>query len=292
MTSIDPLQIRTAAVLGLGLVGGSLARDLAARGVRVFGWDHNLAAVEAAEEQGIVEPLQWDEPADVVVLAVPVLAAPDVLADVAKKAGGVRLITDAGSTKSSIVRAAEALGIGERFVGSHPLAGDHRSGWGASRAGLFADARVFLCRTPSTTSEAMWLASALWTSVGGQPEVMEAGVHDVRMAWTSHLPQAVSTALALTVAQTGMQRAMMGPGGRDVARLAGSSPEMWADILLDNAEAVGYALTMLQEQIGGISKAVAAGDRAELVRLFEKARRWHDRKSATEAGVAAEPGSE
>lgn len=292
MNPDNPLEIRTAAVLGLGLIGGSLARDLAARGVHVFGWDRDWTAVNAAAEQGIAEPLDWDEPVDVVVLAVPVLTAHDVLAYVAKKAAGARLIMDAGSTKSSIVRAAEALGIGERFVGSHPLAGDHRSGWDASRAGLFADARVFLCRTPSATSEAMWLASALWTSVGGRPEVMEAGVHDVRMAWTSHLPQAVSTALALTLAQTGMQRAMMGPGGRDVARLAGSSPGMWADILLDNAEAVGYALTMLQEQIGEISKVVAAGDRADLVRLFEQGRRWHERTSATEEVTASGTGIE
>src|SRR5687767_6944701 len=115
MTSADPQEFRTAAVLGLGLIGGSLARDLAARGVRVFGWDRDKAAVKAAARAGIAEPLRWDEPMDVVVIAVPVLAAADVLADVAKKAAGARLITDAGSTKSSIVRAAQSLGIGGRF---------------------------------------------------------------------------------------------------------------------------------------------------------------------------------
>lgn len=285
MNSADPLEIRTAAILGLGLIGGSLARDLAARGVQVFGWDRDEAAVRAAAEQGIAEPLRWDEPIDVVVIAVPVLAARDVLADVAKKAAGVRLITDAGSTKSSIVRAAQSLGIGDRFVGSHPLAGDHRSGWDASRAGLFADAPVYLCRTPSTTSEAMGLASALWTSVGGQPQVMDADRHDVRLAWTSHLPQVVSTALALTLAQPAMSRASLGPGGRDVTRLAGSSPEMWADILLDNADALASALAMVQVQIGGISKAVAAGDRAGLLRSLEEARKWHGRDSGAEGSV-------
>jgi len=275
MTSADPQEIRTVAVLGLGLIGGSLARDLAARGVRVFAWDRDAAVVKAAAEEGIAEPLLWDAPIDVLVIAVPVLAARDVLADVAKMADGVRLITDAGSTKSSIVHAAESLGIGDRFVGSHPLAGDHRSGWDASRAGLFADAPVYLCRTRSTTSEAMWLASALWTSVGARPELMDADRHDVRLAWTSHLPQVVSTALALTLAQPGMQRASLGPGGRDVTRLAGSSPEMWADILLDNADALASALAMLQVQIGGISRAVADGDRAALLRSLTEARKWH-----------------
>lgn len=288
----DPLEIRTAAVLGLGLIGGSLARDLAARGIRVFGWDRDEAAVESAVEQGIAEPLRWEEAVDAVVIAVPVLAAKDVLADVAKKADGVRLITDTGSTKSSIVRAAQAMGIGERFVGSHPLAGDHRSGWDASRTGLFADAPVYLCRTRSTTSEAMWLASALWSSVGARPEVMDAERHDVRLAWTSHLPQVVSTALALTLAQPGMERATLGPGGRDVTRLAGSSPEMWADILLDNADALARALAMLQVQIGGIGKAVAAGDRAGLLRSLAEARAWHRDEPGKGGSVPSGPRGE
>jgi prephenate dehydrogenase len=292
MASADPLEFRTAAVLGLGLIGGSLARDLAAHGVRVFGWDRDGAAVKAAAEQGIAAPLRWDERIDVVVIAVPVLAAGDVLADVATKAAGARLITDAGSTKSSIVRAAQSLGIGDRFVGSHPLAGDHRSGWDASRAGLFADAPVYLCRTPSTTSEAMRLASALWTRVGGRPELMDADLHDVRLAWMSHLPQVVSTALALTLAQPGMQRASLGPGGRDVTRLAGSSPEMWADILLDNANALASALAMLQVQVGGISRAVADGDRAALLRALTEAQKWHGAEPEAGGSIPRGPRSE
>lgn len=268
-------EIHTAAILGLGLIGGSLARDLAARGVRVLAWDRDHAAVQRAQDVGIAEPLSWDESIDVVVLAVPVLAALDVLAWVAENADGVRLITDTGSTKTSIVRRAEALGIGGRFVGSHPLAGDHRSGWDASRTALFADAPVYLCPTRSTTGAAMRLASALWMGVGARPETMDADRHDVRLAWMSHLPQVVSTALALTLAQPGMQRAQLGPGGRDVTRLAGSSPEMWADVLLDNADALSSALAMLRAQLGEIGDAAAAGDRARLLRLLSEARDWH-----------------
>jgi prephenate dehydrogenase len=276
MTGSDGFsEIRTAAVLGLGLIGGSIARDLAARGVRVLAWDRDEAAVEAAAEQGLAEPLRWDEPIDVVVLAVPVLAAQDLLVMVAEKADGARLITDAGSTKSSIVRAAESLGIGNRFVGSHPLAGDHRSGWDASRTGLFADARVFLCPTPSTGDEAMRLASALWAGLGARPEVLDADLHDVRMAWTSHLPQVVSSALGGALAGQGVARAELGPGGRDVTRLAGSSPEMWADILLDNADALLPALATLEAQVGSLRDAVEAGNRARLLRLLAEARGWH-----------------
>lgn len=275
-----PAQIRSVAVVGLGLIGGSLARDVAGRGVRVLGWDADAEALRAAVAEGVVHhPLADDlrdvDQADAVVLAVPVLAAAQLLRTLAPHLAGARLITDVGSTKTSIVRAAEALGLGARFVGSHPLAGDHRSGWSASRGGLFNGARVFLCGTPGTDEDAMLLASDLWTSVGGRPELMDANEHDVRLAWTSHLPQVVSTALALTIDQTGVPRGELGPGGRDVTRLAGSDPAMWADILLDNADALVSALATMQTQLAAVQQAVASGDREELRRLLAEARGWH-----------------
>jgi prephenate dehydrogenase len=273
-------QIRSVAIIGLGLIGGSLARDVAARGVRVLGWDADAEGLRAAVAEGVVHHPLADElrdvdQADAVVLAVPVLAAAEVLRTLAPHLAGVRLITDVGSTKTSIVRAAEALGLGARFVGSHPLAGDHRSGWSASRAGLFDGARVFLCRTGTTEDDAILLASDLWTGVGGRPEVMDADEHDVRLAWTSHLPQVVSTALALTINQTGIPRGELGPGGRDVTRLAGSDPAMWADILLDNADALAPALGMMGAKLAALRHAVASGDREQLQRLLTEARGWH-----------------
>ncbi|HEX6909848.1 MAG TPA: prephenate dehydrogenase/arogenate dehydrogenase family protein [Longimicrobium sp.] len=275
MTDDNPQEIRSAAILGLGLIGGSLARDLHARGVRVFAWDRDASAVRAAMAEGIAEPVSWSEPVDAVILAVPVLAARDLLATVAEQAKGARLITDAGSTKASIVRAAQEVGIGARFVGSHPLAGDHRSGWDASRAGLFAGALVYLSPTPSTRDEAMRLASALWTSVGARPEVMDAADHDLLLAWTSHLPQMVSSALGGALAGRGIARGALGPGGRDVTRLAGSSPEMWADILLDNAGALVPALASLITRLEGMRAAIGDGDHAGLRDLLAEARAWH-----------------
>lgn len=272
-------EIRTAAVVGLGLIGGSIASDLAARGVRVFAWDQDGAAVRAAMEAGIAEAAFWDGPVDAIILALPVRAAPEMLRRVvenmADHLGGVRLVTDAGSTKRSILRAAEALGIGAKFVGSHPLAGDHRSGWAASREGLFADARVFLCRTSSTEDQAMRLASALWTALGARPEEVGAAEHDRRLAWTSHLPQLVSSALGGALAGEGIARGELGPGGRDVTRLAGSSPEMWADIAMDNAHALLPALQAAEARLRAIRLAVANGSHAQLRDLLAEARGWH-----------------
>jgi prephenate dehydrogenase len=268
-------MIETAAIIGLGLIGGSLARDLAARGVRVFSWELDGEAVRSAMAQRIAEPLFPDQPVDVIVLAVPVLAAHDLLRNVAGRAHPPRLITDVGSTKGSINRVAEGLGIGPRFVGSHPLAGDHRSGWDASRTGLFEGAPVYLTPTRSTDADALELARELWSMVGGVPEVMDAAEHDRRLAWTSHLPHAASFALGGALRDAGISRLDLGPGGRDVTRLAGSSPEMWADILIDNAADVDPALDALESQLRTIRHLVANGYHAQLRDLLAEARGWH-----------------
>ncbi|MBW3655537.1 MAG: prephenate dehydrogenase [Gemmatimonadetes bacterium] len=267
-------MIESAAIIGLGLIGGSLARDLAARGVRVSAWDRDDVVVRAAADHG-VSPLAWDEPVDVVVLAIPVLAARELLDNIVRRMDGVRLITDVGSTKRSIVEAAEQLGIGERFVGSHPLAGDHRSGWDASRTGMFHRARVYLTPTSTTDSAALQLAKHLWGMVGGRAEVMDASEHDWRLAWTSHLPHAASFALGRALAESGIARSDLGPGGRDVTRLAGSSPEMWADILIDNAADVAPALEALESQLRTIRHLVANAYHAQLRDLLAESHGWH-----------------
>lgn len=265
----------SAAILGLGLIGGSLARDLAARGVRVLGWDRDSAIVAAAVGQGIVQLLSDDTP-EIVVLAVPVMAACELLGELRDELHGARLVTDVGSTKTSIVALAEAVGLGGRFVGSHPIAGDHRSGWAASRAGLFAGARVFLSPAPSATEEAAGLAARLWRMVDARPEVLDADEHDRRLAWTSHLPQMMASALGGVLADAGVDRAELGPGGRDVARLAGSSPEMWADIGVDNAGHLAPALAAAEARLRDLRLAIEAGDGARLRRLLADARDWHE----------------
>jgi prephenate dehydrogenase len=265
------------AVVGLGLIGGSLARDLAAGGARVLGWDRDAGALAAALACGAVhealgEELQGVEGADAVVLAVPVLAAPGVLRTLAPRADRVPLVTDVGSTKRSVVAAAGALGMGDRFVGAHPLAGDHRSGWGASRTGLFRGARVYLTPGASCGEDAVRLARELWEGVGGRVETMDAAAHDRLLAWSSHLPQAVSSAFARALDAAGVPREAPGPGGRDVARLAASSPAMWADVALDNASELIPALAAAETELRGLRERIASGDGARVREWFAAGR--------------------
>lgn len=267
------------AVIGLGLMGGSLARDLAARGVEVHGLDRDPAATRAARAEGVLRAglspsLEGVEEAELVVLATPVDTAVSLMERLAPRLSPACVVTDLGSTKRSIALAAERAGVGERFVGSHPLAGDHRSGWEASREGLFAGARVYLCPTARSAPEAVRAVTELWLRLGARPEPIGAEEHDRRLAWTSHLPQVASSALASVLAGRGLGPGSLGPGGRDATRLAGSSSEMWTSICLDNAEAVGAAVEALVEELSGVREALRAGNAAGLDRFFSGAREW------------------
>lgn len=273
------MTVGTVALAGLGLIGGSLARDLAARGVRVLAYDRDPGTLRAALAEGVAHAalgpaLEGAEAAEVVVFALPVTAAPDALRAALPHLRRARLVTDAGSTKRSVGAAAEALGIGARFVGSHPLAGSHEHGWGAARGGLFRGARVFLSPAARSTEEALRLARELWLGVGAEPEVVDPAEHDRLLAWTSHLPQAASTALALALAAEGVPPGELGPGGRGATRLAGSSPEMWAAIARDNADHLLPALDSLRGRLDELRAALARGDEPALHAFFAAGRAW------------------
>jgi prephenate dehydrogenase len=273
-------DFRRAAIIGIGLIGGSLARDLAERGIHVRAYDADPDHLQSALREGFVaEPLDATLSgvcdADIVIVAVPVDAATEVLRRIVPYAANARLITDVGSTKSRIVALAAELGLGSRFVGSHPLAGDHRSGWNASRTNLFANARVYLCPSAGSSS-VVELAAGFWRRLGAVPTVLSPDDHDRQLAWTSHLPHMVSTALALALARAGIGRDDLGPGGRDVTRLAGGSPEVWTAIARENASALDAALAGAERELADIRTALNRADAIELHEHFSAARTWFD----------------
>ncbi len=276
MTSEGPF-----AILGLGLIGGSLARDLSARGATVWGFDADTSSTRHAFRSGVIArvidgSLRALSEAHTVVLAVPVDAAPELLEQARPHIAQAALITDVGSTKRRIVQRASALGLSSRFVGSHPMAGDHRAGWLASRRGLFAGARVDLCRTTDTRVATWKAARALWRSVGAKPLERDATMHDAEMAFSSHLPELLSLALAGTLSSRAVARSRLGAGGRDMTRMAASSPEMWAAIFEDNAVPVLDALDTCLAQLGALRGAVERRDRRALCEAFAAAHAWTD----------------
>ena len=165
------------AVIGLGLMGGSLARALAARGVRVLGYDSNWDHLAAAVREGVVHEeldsgLAGLETAEVVLLAVPVSATVSLLSRIAPWVRTARLIMDVASTKRTIIAAAETAGIGACYVGAHPLTGSHRSGWGASRASGFRGSSLSRPTHPRPR------ATAVSRTGSGCPQPMKTFAHD------------------------------------------------------------------------------------------------------------------
>jgi prephenate dehydrogenase len=282
VTADGPFAVTTDgpfAVLGLGLIGGSLARDLAASGATVWGYDADATATHRARRAGVIAEIIGDDLARLagartVVLAVPVDVAPALLERARPHLGGAVLITDVGSTKRRIVAHALALGLARSFVGSHPMAGDHRAGWAASRRGLFAGARVDLCGDASVRPAVWRRARALWRRVGARTTVRDASEHDSEVAFSSHLPQLLAIALAGSCAVRGISHKRLGPGGTGMTRLAGSSPDMWTAILDDNAACVLDALDTCQATLGALRAAVESHDRAAVRDVFGLARRW------------------
>lgn len=242
-------------VAGLGLIGGSLARDLAGLGAEVIGVDR-LGVLRAARGQGAVASggASFERVlarADLVVLAGPPRLNSTWLARVARLRRDDLIVTDTGSVKGGIVAEAERLGL-SRFVGGHPMAGSERSGFGASRLGLFVGRPWLLTPGPGTDPSALRRVRALVRAVGARPMGLSAAEHDRALAFLSHLPQLVAWALRDAARGDAVARrffAAAGPGFHDMTRLAKSPRGLWREILSDNAPAVRRALRALSREL-------------------------------------------
>lgn len=259
------------AILGVGLLGGSVALAARARGIarRIVGVGRDPGRLEAARRAGALEHATTDlragvADADLVVLAATVEANDALLPAVWAAAPSGALVTDVGSTKRSIARGAEALRAGRpevHFVGSHPMAGSERSGFAAARADLFAGATVVVTPTDAAEPRAVKTVAAFWEALGARVVLLDPDAHDRAVAAISHVPHLVAWALADAVARTEPGALdIAGAGFRDTTRIAASDPRVWREILLANADALGPTLAAFRAALGDLERLVAAGD--------------------------------
>ena len=265
------------ALLGLGVMGGSLARALHADGeIDAVGWAEDAADREAAARLGISvagEVSAALEVADVVVLATPLSAVEELAEIVAAGAPPSAVVTDVASLQAPVLAAATSTGLADRWVTAHPLVGSERSGFGAARQGLYAAAKVYLS-ADGADDAARATVEDLWSRLDAVGVWIDAVDHDVLMARVSHLPQVVATALADALAESGLDPDALGPGGRDTTRLAGSSPTMWRDLLTYADPSLVDGLRAVARRLDADAEALAAGDPAEAVERLERAGRW------------------
>jgi prephenate dehydrogenase len=271
------------AIIGVGLIGGSVGKALKARGLarRIIGVGRSAAGLDAARRALAVTETVRDvatavSEADLVVVAAGVAAIPDLLDEVDAAARPGTLVTDAGSTKATIVAAWERRRKSRRcrFVGAHPIAGSHRRGAAAAEADLFAGKVTVVTPAPRTPAADVEAVGEFWAALGATVFMMPPREHDRILAVTSHAPHLVAAALAAATPADALR--FTAGGWRDSTRIAAGDPELWADILLDNAGGLATAMKKFAGAVEQLLAAVAKGDRTRLVALLAKAKEGRD----------------
>ncbi|WP_068830655.1 bifunctional prephenate dehydrogenase/3-phosphoshikimate 1-carboxyvinyltransferase [Pseudomonas sp. BMS12] len=280
----SPGRLGRLVVVGLGLIGGSFAKGMREKGLfsEVVGVDLDTESRRLAVELGVVDRCETElaaacQGAAVIQLAVPILAMEKLLGQLAQCDLGDAVLTDVGSAKGNVLRAARLAFDGKvaRFVPGHPIAGSEQSGVEAANAELFRRHKVILTPQESTDAEALALVDGLWRALGADVEHMEVEHHDQVLAATSHLPHLLAFTLVDSLAKRSenLEIFRYAAGGfRDFTRIAGSDPVMWHDIFLANREAVLRTLDAFRDDLDALRGAVDAGDGHQLLGVFTRAR--------------------
>ena len=267
------------AVIGVGLMGGSLAAALRTSGFaqEIVGIDTNAESLSVAADRGLIDrtgTLASAAEADIVVLATPVGALVPLLQSLRELIASTAVITDMGSVKAPVAAAAAALGM-RTFIPAHPIAGAEHAGPEGADATLFAGRVVILTPDANRDPEALAVVEALWRSTGARLVYSDAARHDELVAYTSHLPHMLAFACAELLDTQGPVREWLpfaGSGLRDFLRIAGSDPVMWRDICQANRQALGRALKGYAALLDVYGEALSSGDDEGLRAHFARAR--------------------
>ncbi len=281
-------MINKLAIVGLGLIGGSLARALKKKGcvAEIIGTGRREASLIKAQELGVIDRWTLDlgeavAQADVVVIATPTLIAEKVLADLKPHMRRSLIVTDVASVKGSLVDAARRI-FGEvppQFVPGHPIAGSEQSGVEASREDLYVNHRVILTPAQGTDTDALAVIRNMWANTGAEVLEMAVDEHDRVLAATSHLPHVLAYALVDALASNGSAEEIFkfaAGGFRDFTRIASSDPVMWHDIVRANRDAVLSSMDDFSTRLAELRAAIESDDSAEILDTFTRAKSARD----------------
>ncbi|MFN2309105.1 MAG: prephenate dehydrogenase [Gammaproteobacteria bacterium] len=282
-------MIRRLCVIGVGLIGGSLARALRQAGQvqEVVGSSRRAEHLQEAVDLGVIDRFDTDparavEGADMIVLCVPLGAMEACLRRIVPVLASGAVVTDVGSAKASVIAAVHAAcgTLPTWFVPGHPIAGTEQSGVAASFAELYARRKVILTPLAETDPAATARVQAMWQAAGAEVECMTVEHHDRVLAATSHLPHVLAYQMVETLARMSDEDEIFryaAGGFRDFTRIASSDPVMWRDICLANAPALLAMLERYRSDLDHLATAIRAGDGAELERVFRNAKEARDR---------------
>jgi len=282
-------MIERLCVIGVGLIGGSLARALRAAGAcrEVVGAGRNSENLQTAVDLGVIDRYETDlsravAGADMVLVSVPLGAMADVFGAIRGHLSPHTVVTDAGSAKGGVIDAARQVfdGVPAFFVPGHPIAGTEQSGVEASFAGLYKDRRVILTPLPETDIHATAQVREMWEAAGAEVVEMDPVHHDAVLAATSHLPHVLAYTLVESLVRLGDEGEVFeyaAGGFRDFTRIASSDPVMWRDICLANGDAIQLMIEHFTTDLQELSEAIENRDGQHLLELFTSARDARDR---------------
>lgn len=282
-------MIQRLCILGVGLIGGSLARAVRQAGTvgEVVGWGRRAERLQHALTLGVLDHGEQDltaavKGADMVVVATPLAAMPEVFRELSGVVEDTAVITDVGSVKGTVVNMArETLGPHmTRFVPGHPIAGLEQAGVEVSRADLFERHCVILTPVAETDNAAVGQVRGVWESAGAHVVEMDVAHHDEVLAATSHLPHALAYALVDCLAQRDESEEVFryaAGGFRDFTRIASSDPVMWRDICLANKERLLEVLQDFDAHLHHMMEAIQNDDSEGLLQVFTRAKTARDR---------------
>ncbi len=276
-------------IIGVGLIGGSLARALKAHDAvsRITGVARSRETLDRALQLGVIDRAEHDpvaavKDADLIVLATPVSTIAPLLTMIAEHIPAHCVVTDAGSVKGSVADAARKV-LGKKvdcFVPGHPIAGTENSGVDASFAELFIDHRVILTPLPENTESDIRLVQTMWEVCGAKVVRMSVDDHDAMLGATSHLPHLLAYSLVDFLSRQERHEEIFSNtagGFRDFTRIAASSPVMWRDICLANRDELIPLLKSIELQLASYRELLEAGDGEELEQAFLRAKTARDK---------------
>ncbi len=279
---MDILPFKRIGIYGVGLLGGSLGLALKASSldVEITGIGRSEERLQMALDKGVIDSFTCDPGSvspllDALVLCTPVRLAPTALISTLPSLTDDAVITDVGSTKNMLVRACEAA-AGERFfVGSHPMAGSHKTGVCAARADLFDNKICVVTETEHSNAPSVDAIAQLWELIGMRVIRMSPDEHDRLAAHSSHLPHIIAAAMCHAASTQGKDIEMLlGDGFRDSTRIALGDPDMWVDICIENREPILSAIESLQSVLSDFYEAIDAADENAIRDFLTEARDW------------------
>ncbi|ELR69645.1 Prephenate and/or arogenate dehydrogenase [Fulvivirga imtechensis AK7] len=270
-----------AGVVGIGLIGGSIVKDLRHVGSisKIYGTDLNPEHCKEALELGLVDEItsltEMIKKTDLIIISIPVDAARNVVVEVLDQINDHQVVTDVGSTKSGICKAVSVHKNRGRFVAGHPIAGTENSGPTAAIENLFLNKTGIICNREETDDDALEMIEGLYQALGMNIKYMEADEHDKHIAYVSHLSHISSFALALTVLRIEESEEnifdMAGSGFSSTVRLAKSSPDMWKPIFQHNSEYLERALDGYIDQLHDFKTFIKHNKTEDIHQLMAKA---------------------